>query len=147
MTDFDAALERLLTDDGFKAALAADPARALAGYRLTPDEVELLSAQVSTDAISEAKPLSLVETAPGSGKFVGAAFFRRVFDGCRDGLRFYNNPLYLDFLMGKREYECSQWSTPTYTPAGWRKPCYGWPVTHSVRKRRERRKEERRCTS
>ena len=26
MTDFDAALERLLTDDGFKAALAADPA-------------------------------------------------------------------------------------------------------------------------
>jgi len=26
--------------------------------------------------------------------------------------------------MGKREYECSQWSTPTYTPAGWRKPCY-----------------------
>src|SRR5204863_9481623 len=43
MTDFDAALERLLTDDGFKAALAADPARALAGYRLTPDEAELLS--------------------------------------------------------------------------------------------------------
>ncbi len=52
------------------------------------------------------------------------SFFRRVFDGCRQGLRFYNNPLYLDFLMGKREYECSQWSTPTYTPAGWRKPCY-----------------------
>ena len=40
------------------------------------------------------------------------------------GIRFYNNPLYLDFLVGKREYECTQWSTPTYTPAGWRKPCY-----------------------
>jgi hopanoid biosynthesis associated radical SAM protein HpnH len=52
------------------------------------------------------------------------SFFQRVFDGCRQGLRFYNNPLYLDFLMGKRDYECSQWSTPTYTPAGWRKPCY-----------------------
>ncbi len=52
------------------------------------------------------------------------SFFRRVFDGCRKGLRFYNNPLYLDFLMGERDYECSQWSTPTYTPAGWRKPCY-----------------------
>jgi hopanoid biosynthesis associated radical SAM protein HpnH len=52
------------------------------------------------------------------------SFFQRVFEGCREGLRFYNNPLYLDFLMGKREYECSQWSTPTYTPAGWRKPCY-----------------------
>ncbi|HEV8573221.1 MAG TPA: adenosyl-hopene transferase HpnH [Dehalococcoidia bacterium] len=52
------------------------------------------------------------------------SFFRRVFEGCRAGLRFYNNPLYLDFLTGKREYECSQWSTPTFTPAGWRKPCY-----------------------
>ena len=52
------------------------------------------------------------------------SFFGRVFEGCRTGLRFYNNPLYLDFLVGKREYECSQWSTPTFTPAGWRKPCY-----------------------
>ena len=52
------------------------------------------------------------------------SFFGRVFDGCRAGLRFYNNPLYLDFLVGKRDYECSQWSTPTFTPAGWRKPCY-----------------------
>ena len=52
------------------------------------------------------------------------SFFRRIFEGCKDGIRFYNNPLYLDFLVGKREYECTQWSTPTYTPAGWRKPCY-----------------------
>ncbi len=52
------------------------------------------------------------------------SFFRRIIEGCRDGIRFYNNPLYLDFLMGRREYECSQWTTPTYTPAGWRKPCY-----------------------
>jgi hopanoid biosynthesis associated radical SAM protein HpnH len=51
-------------------------------------------------------------------------FFRRIFEGARDGIRFYNNPLYLDFLQGKRHYECSQWTTPTYTPAGWRKPCY-----------------------
>jgi hopanoid biosynthesis associated radical SAM protein HpnH len=51
-------------------------------------------------------------------------FFRRIFEGCREGIRFYNNPLYLDFLTGKREYECTQWTTPTYTPAGWRKPCY-----------------------
>ena len=52
------------------------------------------------------------------------SFFRRVFDGCAAGINFYNNPLYLDFLMGKKEYECTQWSTPTFTPAGWRKPCY-----------------------
>jgi len=52
------------------------------------------------------------------------SFFRRIFEGCKAGIRFYNNPLYLDFLQGRREYECSQWTTPTYTPAGWRKPCY-----------------------
>lgn len=51
-------------------------------------------------------------------------FFRRIFEGCKANIRFYNNPLYLDFLMGKRQYECSQWTVPTFTPAGWRKPCY-----------------------
>jgi hypothetical protein len=49
MGDFDDVLERLLVDPGFKAALAADPGRALAGYRLADDERELLYAQVSTD--------------------------------------------------------------------------------------------------
>ncbi|WP_327006173.1 Os1348 family NHLP clan protein [Dactylosporangium sp. NBC_01737] len=46
MSDFDDVLERLLTDPGFQARLAADPAGALAGYRLTADELELLQAQV-----------------------------------------------------------------------------------------------------
>jgi len=49
MSDFDAVLERLLADPGFQAMLAADPGRALAGYRLSADEVELLHAQVSTE--------------------------------------------------------------------------------------------------
>jgi hopanoid biosynthesis associated radical SAM protein HpnH len=38
--------------------------------------------------------------------------------------KFYNNPLYLEFLRGKRDYPCSAWANPTYTPLGWRKPCY-----------------------
>jgi hopanoid biosynthesis associated radical SAM protein HpnH len=40
------------------------------------------------------------------------------------GMRFYNNPLYLNFLRGSREYQCTAWSNPTYTVLGWRKPCY-----------------------
>ena len=40
------------------------------------------------------------------------------------GMRFYNNPLYLNFLRGEREYQCTAWSNPTYTVLGWRKPCY-----------------------
>ncbi|MEK7814534.1 MAG: adenosyl-hopene transferase HpnH, partial [Chloroflexota bacterium] len=40
------------------------------------------------------------------------------------GMRLYNNPLYLNFLKGDREYQCTAWSNPTYTVLGWRKPCY-----------------------
>ncbi len=49
--------------------------------------------------------------------------FKNVLDPKRN-LRFYNNPLYLDFLRGEREYQCTAWSNPTYTTLGWREPCY-----------------------
>lgn len=42
----------------------------------------------------------------------------------RQKFSFYNNPLYLEFLRGKRDYACCAWTNPTYTPLGWRKPCY-----------------------
>ena len=47
------------------------------------------------------------------------------------GTRFYNNPLYLNFLKGEREYECTAWSNPTYTVMGWRKPCYPLADEHA----------------
>ncbi len=54
MSDFDAALERLLTDPAFVAELAGDPDRALAGYRLDDAESALLRSQVMTDASAAA---------------------------------------------------------------------------------------------
>jgi hypothetical protein len=50
MSDFDAVLERLLTDPAFAAALAADPDAALSGYALAAGEAGLLRGQVSPDA-------------------------------------------------------------------------------------------------
>jgi hypothetical protein len=50
MSDFERVLERLLGDPAFKAALAADPDRALAGYALAPEERETLGLPVSTSA-------------------------------------------------------------------------------------------------
>jgi len=35
-----------------------------------------------------------------------------------------NTPLYLEFLAGKRELKCTAWGNPTYTPRGWKAPCY-----------------------
>jgi hypothetical protein len=48
-------LERLLLDPAFKAALAADPERALVGYILTDEERDLLMARISTDAGQSAR--------------------------------------------------------------------------------------------
>ena len=49
-----------------------------------------------------------------------------------DGARLYNNPLYLNFLKGDREYQCTAWSNPTYTVMGWRKPCYPLADEHTA---------------
>ena len=38
--------------------------------------------------------------------------------------KFNQSPLFLEFLMGTREYECTPWGNPTYNIFGWQKPCY-----------------------
>jgi hopanoid biosynthesis associated radical SAM protein HpnH len=38
--------------------------------------------------------------------------------------RYYSTPLYLDFLKGERELECTPWANPTRNPQGWKSPCY-----------------------
>lgn len=37
---------------------------------------------------------------------------------------FNQSPLFLDFLMGKRNYECTPWGNPTFNIFGWQRPCY-----------------------
>ncbi|GGI98310.1 hopanoid biosynthesis associated radical SAM protein HpnH [Alicyclobacillus cellulosilyticus] len=39
-------------------------------------------------------------------------------------VRFYNTPIFLDFLMGKKELRCTPWGNPTRDPKGWKGPCY-----------------------
>jgi hopanoid biosynthesis associated radical SAM protein HpnH len=38
--------------------------------------------------------------------------------------RLSSTPMFLEFAAGMREYSCSPWSTVTYTPMGWKGPCY-----------------------
>ena len=42
----------------------------------------------------------------------------------RKRFRFYNTPIYLEFLAGKRDFKCTPWSSPTRNPEGWKLPCY-----------------------
>jgi len=41
-----------------------------------------------------------------------------------DDYRLTSTPMFLEFAAGKRDYNCSPWSTVTYTPLGWKGPCY-----------------------
>lgn len=67
------------------------------------------------------------EAVPDQELFISRLKARKIFKNVLDPkrkLRFYNNPLYLEFLRGNREYQCTAWSNPTYTILGWREPCY-----------------------
>ena len=34
------------------------------------------------------------------------------------------SPIYLEYLRGERELQCTAWGNPTYNPRGWKGPCY-----------------------
>jgi len=50
--------------------------------------------------------------------------FRQILSNRADNWRFNMSPLFLEFLMGKRNYSCTPWGMPTYNIFGWQKPCY-----------------------
>jgi hopanoid biosynthesis associated radical SAM protein HpnH len=41
-----------------------------------------------------------------------------------------SNPIYLDFLVGKRKLRCTPWGNPTRNVRGWKSPCYLITDTH-----------------
>jgi hopanoid biosynthesis associated radical SAM protein HpnH len=68
------------------------------------------------------------DKAPDQNHFLGRARTRRLFRGIlsnrKPGWRFNQSPLFLEFLMGKRDYPCTAWGMPTFNIFGWQKPCY-----------------------
>jgi hopanoid biosynthesis associated radical SAM protein HpnH len=68
------------------------------------------------------------DKAPDQHHFLGRARTRRLFRAIlanrKPAWRFNLSPLFLEFLMGKRNYRCTPWGMPTYNLFGWQKPCY-----------------------
>lgn len=67
--------------------------------------------------------------APDQDHFLGVEqtrqLFKTVFEGgTRKKWRLNHTPLYLDFLEGKVDYECTPWGIPSYSIFGWQRPCY-----------------------
>ncbi len=68
------------------------------------------------------------DKAPDQKHFLGRARTRRLFRAMlsnrKKKWRFNQSPLFLEYLMGKRNYNCTPWGMPTYNLFGWQKPCY-----------------------
>jgi hopanoid biosynthesis associated radical SAM protein HpnH len=50
--------------------------------------------------------------------------FTAILERPRTRWKFNQSPLFLQFLMGKRDYECTPWGNPTFNIFGWQRPCY-----------------------
>src|SRR2546425_1106881 len=50
--------------------------------------------------------------------------FRKMLEHPKRRWKFNQSPLFLKFLMGKQEFECTPWGNPTYNVFGWQRPCY-----------------------
>ncbi len=68
------------------------------------------------------------DKAPDQKHFLGRArtrkLFRAILSNRKKSWQFNQSPLFLEFLMGERQYACTPWGMPTYNIFGWQKPCY-----------------------
>jgi hopanoid biosynthesis associated radical SAM protein HpnH len=92
------------------------------------DVLDFLNDDLGVDEL-EISPAYAYEKAPDQEHFLGVEetreLFRKAFaDGRRKKWRLNHSPLFLDFLEGKREFECTPWGIPSYSLLGWQRPCY-----------------------
>ena len=52
------------------------------------------------------------------------SFFKTLMSNRKKTWKFNQSPMFIEFLMGKREFECTPWGMPTFNIFGWQKPCY-----------------------
>ena len=68
------------------------------------------------------------DKAPDQKHFLGRArtrrLFRAILSNRKPTWQFNQSMLFLEFLMGKRDFRCTPWGMPTYSIFGWQKPCY-----------------------
>ncbi len=98
----------------------------------TPETVrevlDYLNDELKVDAM-QISPAYAYEKAPDQEHFPGVAQTRALFsaafaDGRRKKWRLNHTPLFLDFLEGKVDYQCTPWGIPSYSVFGWQRPCY-----------------------
>lgn len=96
-----------------------DPARYHAFFDL------LMELGVEGMMISPGYPYEL---APDQDHFLTrdrtVSLFRSIFSKRKKSWKFNQSPLFLEFLQGNHDLNCTPWGNPTYNVFGWQKPCY-----------------------
>ena len=135
----DASVEREGVFDKAVAAIKAAKAR---GFRVTTNTtfftqdspktvrevLDFLNDDLGVDEMM-ISPAYAYEKAPDQEHFLGVRQTRELFsaafaDGRRKRWRLNHSPLFLDFLEGKADFECTAWGIPSYSLFGWQRPCY-----------------------
>ncbi|MEM6426745.1 MAG: adenosyl-hopene transferase HpnH [Cyanobacteria bacterium P01_H01_bin.119] len=127
----------------FDLAVSAIRAAKARGFRVTtnttvfqgtdPREIQALFDHLTTIGVDGmmVSPGYSYEWAPDQDHFLQReqtqALFREILAPFRSGKKawqFNHNPLFLDFLTGQKNYDCTPWGSPSYSVLGWQKPCY-----------------------
>ncbi len=98
----------------------------------TPESVrgvlDFLNDDLEVDSVM-ISPGYAYEKAPDQEHFLQVEETRKLFresfaDGRRKKWRLNHSPLFLDFLEGKADFQCTPWGIPSYSVFGWQRPCY-----------------------
>jgi len=135
----DASVERAGT---FDKAVKAIKAAQEAGFRVTTNTtffthdspttvrevLDFLNDELRVDEMM-ISPAYAYEKAPDQEHFLGVQQTHSLFSaafagGRRKKWRLNHSPLFLDFLEGKVDFECTAWGIPSYSLFGWQRPCY-----------------------
>jgi len=90
--------------------------------------LDFLNDDLKVDAMM-ISPAYAYEKAPDQDHYLGVRQSQELFaeafgEGHRKRWRLNHTPLFLDFLEGKEDYQCTPWGIPSYSVFGWQRPCY-----------------------
>ncbi len=92
------------------------------------DVLDFLNDELEVDGM-QISPAYAYSKAPDQDHFPGVRQTHELFspafaNGNRKRWRLNHTPLFLDFLEGKKDFQCTPWGIPSYSVFGWQRPCY-----------------------
>ena len=132
--------ESVCRDGGYDMAIGGIKEAVRRGFRVTTnttlfDNAEPLRVREFFDAMMDLEVEGMMispgysyDKAPDQGHFLGrertVSLFKEILANKKRRWKFNQSPLFLKFLMGTQELECTPWGNPLYNMFGWQRPCY-----------------------